>query len=126
MTGYPMPWSSTAACPNDAGVRAAVAVTGPGPRQIACPVDQRVPSIGGVGQIHRDLGILDPLARGHRKIICAPHKPGLITQWPYLCHAASPKTTKSGCRTSSLPCCALSSRAKPAIRDGRDPEVAPE
>jgi hypothetical protein len=39
---------------------AAVAVAGPGFRQVQGPVDKRVPRPGGIRQIHRDLRVLDP------------------------------------------------------------------
>ena len=34
-------------------------ILGPGPRQVQGAVDEGVPARGGVGQIHRDLGVLD-------------------------------------------------------------------
>ena len=44
----------------DTGLLAPVGVVGPDPRQIQLPVDQRVPGSAGIGQIDRDLGVLDP------------------------------------------------------------------
>jgi hypothetical protein len=35
-------------------------VVGPGPGQVEVPVDERVPGRGGVGQVDRDLAVLDP------------------------------------------------------------------
>jgi hypothetical protein len=43
----------------NSGLLATLGVLGPGTRQIQGTVDQRVPAPGGVGQIHRDLGVLD-------------------------------------------------------------------
>ena len=44
----------------DAGRLAALRVAGPGPGQVQLPVDQRVPARRGIGQVDRDLGVLDP------------------------------------------------------------------
>ena len=43
------------------------------------------------------------VARGHRMIICVPHKRGMITRWPSLVTRDTPKITKCGCRTYLQP-----------------------
>ena len=44
----------------DSGIGAAIMVVGPAARKIQRPIDQGVPTGCGIGQIHRDLGVLDP------------------------------------------------------------------
>jgi hypothetical protein len=55
----------TALIAGDSGVDAARRVFGPGLGQVQSAVNQGVPAWGGVGQVHRHLGVLDP-ARGTR------------------------------------------------------------
>ena len=44
----------------DAGGGASLRVAGPGSGQVEVPVDERVPGWGGVGQVDRDLAVLNP------------------------------------------------------------------
>ena len=44
----------------DSSIGTAVRVVGPAAGKVEGPVDQSVPARGGIGQIHRDLGVLDP------------------------------------------------------------------
>jgi hypothetical protein len=44
----------------DTGRLQALGIVGPGPGQVQRPVDQGVPSAGGVDQVDRDLGVVDP------------------------------------------------------------------
>jgi len=52
---------------------AAVMIISPGPWWVQCPVDQGVPARGGVGQIHRHLGVLNP-ARGTTVLALHPDR----------------------------------------------------
>jgi len=68
----------------DTARRAGARVVGPGFRQVQGPVDQRVPPRRGVGQIHRELGVLDA-AGGAGLLALHPdrrsallHIPGLV------------------------------------------------
>ena len=51
----------------------AVQIVGPGLGQVQCAVDQSVPARGGVGQIHRHLGVLNP-ARGTAVLALHPDR----------------------------------------------------
>jgi site-specific DNA recombinase len=63
----------------DAGGLQAVGIVGPGPGQVQLPVDHRVPRIGGVHQVHGDLGILDP-AGGAGVLALDPDGGGALLQ----------------------------------------------
>jgi hypothetical protein len=45
---------------SDAGCLQALGVTGPRPGQVQLPVNQPVPGIGGVDEVHGHLGVFDP------------------------------------------------------------------
>ena len=49
----------TPSVPGDSRFIAAIRILGPAARQIQGAVNQGVPTPGGVGEVHRDLGVLD-------------------------------------------------------------------
>jgi hypothetical protein len=67
----------------DAGRLAAVGFVDPAPGDVQVPVDQGVPGIGGVSQVDRDLGVLDP-ASGAGVLALHPNRPGALLEIPRL------------------------------------------
>jgi hypothetical protein len=64
---------------------AAVGISRPGPGQVQLPVDHAVPSLAGVHQQDRDLGVLHA-ARGAGVLALHPHRGGALLQVPGLVH----------------------------------------